>query len=730
MKPGRNDTCPCGSGKKYKKCCQGTSHAKTQREHVPAQAVPVTGLTPIEFSQMAVLFSAGRYLELENRTRSLLGQYPDSGFVWKVLATALQRQGKDALSAMQKAAALLPEDAEVHISLGNALQTLGRHDEAVASYRRSLSIKSDSADIYVLLGNALKELRRLDDAVASYRRALIIRPDYAEVHSNLGNALTDLGRLDDAVSSYRRAVALKPDYAEAHSNLGSALTDVGQLDDAMASCRRALAINPDFAQAHSNLGNALTGLGRLNEALACYRRALEIEPGHAKAHSDVGTALKDLGRFDEAVTSYRRALEIDADYADAHSNLLFAHNFLSDQPAEMLLDEALRFGKLVARQAHPFVHLQDFSASGRRLRVGLVSGDLRNHPVGYFVGSMLAALASSAASRMDIIAYPSYFRADALTQRIKACCRGWYSAVGLSDENLAQRIRDDGIDVLIDLSGHTAHNRLPMFAWKPAPVQVSWLGYFATTGVAEMDYLIADPWTVPPSEALHFSEKVWRLPETYLCFTPPDVNVQIASLPALANGYVTFGCFNNLTKMNDEVVALWSRVLLAVPESRLFLKTRQLDEEAVRKSVIERFAAQGIDAGRLILEGAVPRAELIASYNRVDIALDPFPYPGGTTTVEGLWMGVPAITRRGDRFLSRVGESIAHNAGLSDWIAVNDEDYVVKAACFAANLEALAGLRAGLRQQALAAPLFDASRFAQHFEEALWGMWNKYQEQR
>jgi predicted O-linked N-acetylglucosamine transferase (SPINDLY family) len=645
-----------------------------------------------ERNQLVALFNAGRYAELESRVHFLLEQYPHSGFVWNVLGTSLQVQGKESLPALQKAAELLPDYAEVHSNLGNALQNL----------------------------------RRLDDAVASYRRALEIKPDFAVAHNNLGIALQDLGRLDDAVASYRRALEIKPDYAEAHSNLGNVLQNLRRLDDAVASFHRALEIKPDYAVAHSNLGNALQDLGRFDDAVASYRRALEIKPDFVDAHNNLGNALRELGQLDYAAASYRRALEIKPDFAVAHSNLLFIHNHQSDLPPAILLAEARRFGNLVARQARAYTHWRNVPESGRCLRVGLVSGDLRDHPVCYFVEGMLAALASNASGLLKFIGYPSHFRTDALTQRIKACCQGWRSAVGLSDESLARLIRDDGIDILIDLSGHTAHNRLPIFAWKPAPVQASWLGYFATTGVAAIDYLIADPWTAPEAEETHFTEKIQRLPETYLCFTPPDVDVQVAPLPAFANGYITFGCFNNLSKMNDGVVALWARVLQAVPGSRLFLKTKQLNEAIVRQSVVERFAIHGIDAGRLILEGPAPRADLLTAYRRVDIALDPFPYTGGTTSVEALWMGVPVLTLAGDRFLSHTGESKLQNAGLPEWIASDADDYVALAVSHASDLQRLATLRNGLRQQVLASPLFDAPRFARHFEAALRGMWTQW----
>jgi protein O-GlcNAc transferase len=291
---------------------------------------------------------------------------------------------------------------------------------------------------------------------------------------------------------------------------------------------------------------------------------------------------------------------------------------------------------------------------------------------------------------------------------------------------VAQRIREDHIDILIDLAGHTGHNRLPLFAWKPAPVQVNWLGYFATTGVAAIDYLIADPWTLPETEEQNFTETIWRLPETRLCFTPPNVSIDVAPLPALERGYVTFGNFNNLAKMNDEVVFLWARILNAIPNSRLTLKTQHFNDPSVQENVFTRFEVHGVKRVQLILEGYAPRSDYLAAYNRVDIALDPFPYTGGTTTVEALWMGVPVLTLAGKQFLARQGVGLLMNAGLSDWVASDTEEYLEQAVAQANNLQHLASLRAGLRQQLLSSPVCDAQRFAQHFETALRSMWERW----
>ncbi len=362
----------------------------------------------------------------------------------------------------------------------------------------------------------------------------------------------------------------------------------------------------------------------------------------------------------------------------------------------------------------------------RVLRVGFVSGDMCAHPVGYFLLNFLAALNAHAAGRLELHAYFSHPVADEVSSRIQAQCHVWRQVHALDDEALVRQIREDRVDILIDLSGHTGENRLPAFAWKPAPVQATWLGYLGTTGVAAIDYLIADDWTLPPELEPHFTEKVWRLPRSYLCFTPPAEDGAIGPLPALTNGYVTFGSFNNLTKVSPDVVSLWARVLHAVPGSRLLLKTAQFIEPSVRQDVAQQFARHGITSSRLTLEPPVPRADYLKPYNRVDIALDPFPYPGITTSVECLWMGVPFVTLAGKTFMARQGVGLLSNAGLPDWVAADEDEYVKLAARRAGELHTLQRLRQELRTRVLASPIFDAPSFARNFEDAMRDMWRAW----
>ncbi|MEO8751342.1 MAG: tetratricopeptide repeat protein [Casimicrobiaceae bacterium] len=666
---------------------------------------------------------AGRIDDAVATLRLLLERNPGDPAGHFNLGNALKQQGNrgDAIASYHKALAIAPDYANARFNLAVTLQELGRLDEAVEGYQRVLQVAPQFASAHMHLGSVLRELGRPQEAAASFRSAVTAAPGLAMAHCNLGNMQRELGHRDEAVASYRQALTIDPESADLHFNLGTALKELGRSNDAIASFSTAVRLQPDHGGAHTNLGSLYRDLGRLGEAEAHLRRAVESEPESAEAHNNLGNTLKSLRRFDEAIAQYRRALRIKPDAWVAHSNLLLAMNYAGTGTAAERLEAAKHFGRRVQASARPSA--APAPRLPRRpdvLRVGMVSGDFLGHPVGYFLQGLLRECGGR---RLELFAYPTHDAADEMTAALRRSFSAWKPLTGLGDEAAAQMIRADGVHVLLDLSGHTARNRLPLFGWKPAPVQASWLGYFATTGIAEMDYVLGDPCVTPASEERQFTERIWRLPESYLCFTPPAVALAVGTLPALASGRVTFGCFNNLDKMNDEVVALWSRVLHAVAGSRLFLKTLQLADAGVRAETLRRFAAAGIADDRLVLEGPSPRADLLAAYGRVDIALDPFPYPGGTTTAEGYWMGVPAITRRGDRFLSRVGETIAHNVGLPDWIADDDDDYVAKAVHLASNRNDLAALRARLRSQALASPLFDARRFSGHFEAALWGMW-------
>lgn len=684
------------------------------------------------------LLKQGMVLEQERQPEEALRHYDSAIALMPELARAHFNRGtilldrgdaQQALAAFTKAVQYKPDSAGAHFNMGAAHARLDRHELALPAYRRALELRPDFAEAHMALGAALEELGQDEEAITSYRHALVIKPDYTEAHDKLAHLLVRLDRFDEAAVCFRQVLARDAGNVDALNSLGLILNLRGHLHEAVRQYRLAVELKPDFLAAHGNLGNVLMDLHLFGDAAESYRRVLELNPNSADAHNNLGSALKDLGHLGKALASYRTAMSINPDLAVAHSNFLMVQNYLSEQTPEYLLEEARRFGETVSRLAPPPAPLKNSPMIDRCLRVGFVSADLSAHPVGYFIESVIAALAVEASGRLDLFAYSNSLASDEVTARIKSHLQGWHSVADQSDASLAQRIRDDRIDILIDLSGHTGGNRLPAFAWKAAPVQISWLGYFATTGLSAIDYLIADPWTLPENLERQFTEKILRLPETRLCFTPPSLDLNTGPLPALTNGYVTFACFNALPKMNDSVVALWARILHAVPRSRLHLMASQLNEASNQRMTLSRFAAHGIDAEQLIIQGPVPRAKYLETYRHVDLALDPFPYTGGTTTAEALWMGIPVLTLAGSTFLSRQGVGLLTNANLPEWIANDADDYVNLAVSHAGDLQRLSRLRASLRSQVLASPIFDAPRFARHFEAALRGAWRSWCEQ-
>ena len=571
---------------------------------------------------------------------------------------------------------------------------------------------------------ALHEKGNLSAAEKAYKKAIKTDGSLAEAYNNLADVLSNRGRLGEADACYKKLIRLRPGFAAAYFNRGHVLAEMGRQEEAVASYDKAIELDPTFVLAHLNRGNALTELGKLREALRDYDEAVRLKPDFAEAYKNRGNVLRDLGKPQEAVQSYENSIRYRPGYLTPHSNLLATLNYIPRVAAEYALATAHSFGRLVTEKAKSPFETYRCLSTPERLKVGFVSGDLRNHPVGYFLETVLAQINPH---KIELIAYPTTSEMDELSERIKSSFEGWKPVDRLSDQIAAEVIHDDGVHILLDLSGHSGNNRLPLFGWKPSPIQVSWLGYWATTGLNEMDYLIGDPYVTPPEDEQHFTETIWRLPETRWCFSPPDVEVEITAPPALENGYVTFGCFNHFAKINDNVIEKWAKVLRKTPSSRLLLKSIQYLDQSICESVIKSFKARGIGPEFIKLEAVEAREKYFEAYNRVDIALDPFPFNGGTVSVEGLWMGVPVLTLAGYSLVSRQGAGILMNAGLSNWIADDEEEYIYKATQFASNLENLATLRAGLRSQVLKSPVFDARRFAQNFENALWKMWKRHQ---
>jgi protein O-GlcNAc transferase len=628
-----------------------------------------------------------------------------------------------ARTCYEAALSRMPRHADAWHLLGVLAMQEQRHADALDLISHAIEI-SPQATYFDNLGSALRNWGKHAAAVESYEQAIALDPNHFRAHNNLGMALLDMHLPAAAAASFRNALAIDSNFAEAHSNLGNVLRELGEPGAAADHCRKAIALQPGFGQAYNNLGNALKAQDKLADAVACYEQALTLLPLEPQVALNLGIVRRETNDYAAALAAFRQAIALRPSWGEAWSNLLFTLSFAQDIAPRDYLTEAVAFGRITAAQARPFTDWLVDRGAGAPLRIGFVSGDLRTHPVGFFLEGVLAHLDPA---RVQLCAYSTRPFEDALTQRLKPRFAQWRTLVGLSDAAAAATIRNDGVHILFDLSGHTDSNRLPVFAWKPAPVQVSWIGYFASTGLAAVDYVLGDEWVLPPDETEHFIERPWRLPHGYLCFTPPEpaVDIDVAAIEDSTRP-LTFGCFSDLVKVNDRVVAVWSRILRAVPDARVFLKAQQLADESQRAATLARFAAYGIEPDRILMEGPSPRAEYLSAYNRVDISLSPFPYPGGTTTAESLWMGVPVLCRRGDRFLGHLCESVLHSVDLGDWIAADEDNYVAKAVAVARDGQARAALRRGLRERVLGSSLCDPNRFARTLENEFERMWRAY----
>ena len=565
---------------------------------------------------------------------------------------------------------------------------------------------------------------RLAEAEAIYRQILAVQPRHAGALHLLGVLAHQTRRNDVAVDLIRQAIAIVPENADFHSNLGIAFSAEERWEDAIAAYRRALQIQPDSAVAHYNLGIALKALGRMDEAIAAYQQALRLKPDYStKVENNLAIVFRDTGRLDEALACYRRALAFDPRHAVTQSNLIYTLHFHPGHDMASIAGEQRRWEREFAeplRKSHrPHANDRD---PDRRLRIGYVSPNFSRHVICHFLTPLLEAHDHAG---FEIHGYASVPVQDAITERMKKTADVWRDVLGVADEALAERIREDKIDILVDLTQHMGHNRLLVFARKPAPVQVAWLGYPGSTGLPEMDCRLTDAQMEPEGAAWSESvEMPVRLPDSWFCFDPIEEFPEPGVLPAQRAGHVTFGCLNTFCKVNDAVLERWVGVMRAVENSRLLLRCPQ---GAAQARVREFFAARGIAAERLeLVAWTTTRTEFLKLFDRMDIALDPFPYNGGTTTCETLWMGIPVLTLPGEGIVARIGLSILSACGMPEFVAHTEEEYVRLAAGLAADLPRLADLRATLRVRMKASAFMDGPRFAKNMEHAYREMWRAW----
>jgi len=591
----------------------------------------------------------------------------------------------------------------------------GRLAEAEAIYRQILSAQPNDPNALHLLGLVSHQIGRGDQAVDLIRRAIAANPGIADIHANLAVVLSEQGQIDEAIDAYRRALELNPSPAGRHSSLARLLHQVGRFAEAIAAFRQAAALQPDSAEAPYNLAKALHENDEFDEAIVLYRKALALRPDYAQAFNNLGNALKETGQVTEAIECYRRAVDLKAS-PRAASNLLYALYFLPEDDPTRIRREHDAWAQTQARPsprtADPATRDRD-AGSSTRIRIGYVSPDFRRHVVGF---NMLPLFREHDHGGFEIFCYSNVPSPDELTDRFRSYADQWRDIQSLTDDQAADVIRADRIDILVDLALHMSDNRLPVFARKPAAVQATFAGYPGTTGLRTVDYRLTDPYLDPPgNQDNDFVETPIRLPDSFWCYDPPSHEPPVNELPAASNGFITLGCLNNFSKVNALILELWARILAAVDRSRLLmLAPPGSSRDRVRHHLLDR----GIDPARVEFVFRQPREQYLRTYHRIDLGLDTFPYNGHTTTIDSLWMGVPVVSLAGSGAVSRGGLSILSNICLSELAASSPDEFVRIAVALAGELSRLAELRRTLRTRLLSFPLTNAKRFARNIEAA------------
>lgn len=635
-----------------------------------------------------------------------------------VLAQDEQAWG-EAESLASRALKTEPDNPIFLNSLGNALIAQGRTDEAIDALTKAAAAAPAEADIVFNLGNAYREAGRYDEASAQYRKTVELRPGHLGAYNNLAVVLRAKGDPESALTVLIEALAHAPKSAELRFNVGNAMQAVGRRDAAESSYRRALELNPKHAEARVNLGQVLLQAGRKAEAEQEFRKAIAVNPNLAQAY--VGLAdLVDTGDMN-AVAHRRAILELKPDLPAIRSSLLMCLQYDPTVTRAEIAAEHKAFGKMFDRTDKPAYKTRavDFTPD-RKLNIGIVSGDFRFHAMLFFAFPVLAARDKA---QWHLTCYSTTAHPDDFTADFRKTSDRWRDVRHLNSDDLARLIVADGIDILIDLSGHAPHNRLPAFAAKPAPLQAAWGDYVDTRGLKAIDILLGDGIHTPPADEKYYVERIVRLPKDYICYQPPDYAPPVSIAPCLARGYVTFGCFSEVTKISPATVARWAKVLRAVPTAKFLANSRMYADGAVQGKLISQLLDAGIGAERIQISTGGSHDEFLAQYAEVDVILDTAPYSGGLTTCESLLMGVPVLTVTGDRFCGRHATAHLTHGGHPEGVCATEDELVEKAVKLAANLGELAVLRTSLREKFLASPLCDVAGFADAFYASLRAEW-------
>jgi predicted O-linked N-acetylglucosamine transferase (SPINDLY family) len=669
-----------------------------------------------------VMHQGGQYDEAKSAYKKVLKKSPNNFQALHFLGLAEFQTGHlDAgIRSLKRALIEDPKSAQAHSDMGSVLNAAQRYDEALIACDKAIVLDPTLVFAHANRGNVLITLARYDEAIASLDKAIELDPSHADSWNDRGNALHKLGRYDEALQSYAQAITVDPLHDVAFINRATTLKELKRFDEAVACYDRALSIGKRPMEAGLARAEILLAMKNVEGALATCTALLKIAPDSVPALTLLGNCMASLGDADTATALHSRALALQPDYEAAISSKVFSMDFCSD--ADFQSQQGVRASwwqhvgaRLYKRFAAPFANDRD---PERRLVIGYVSADFRHHSAAF---SFRPVIENHDRSKFEVICYSGVVLPDQATKSFEAIADKWRDSSQWTDNQLADAIRADKVDILIDLSGHSAGNRLRVFARKPAPVQVTAWGHATGTGLPVIDYLLADPVAVPTEVRPFYAEAIYDLPSIVI-IEPPPAGLHSPELPFDRNGYLTYGSLNRISKVSDAAIAVWSRIMTGNPTSRLILKDHQIDDPAVRQTLLAKFAAQGVTADRITLLGSTTRQAHLETLRQIDLGLDPFPQAGGVSTWEALHMGVPVVSKLGNTVASRVGSAILSAAGLPEFIATDDDRYIQIA--LDPDRERLRSIRRGL-------PAFIAERcgpaaYTRAVEDAYRTMWRRW----
>ncbi len=686
----------------------------------------------MKIQKAVTLHQAGRLFEAKTAYETYLKKTPRDFDAWHLLGVLHNQIGQpiDAAECLGRALALRPDDLQVCNDLGCALAMINRPADAIPYFERVVATSPQDISARRNLGTAMIAAGKNKGAIEHFQKIIELHPSDAMAHGNLGAALAAENRTEDALFHLKQAVAIKPHFPEAHYNLGTLFSRLGKRVEAIRHLEVAVAQKTSYAEAHHNLGNALAATDQWESAVRHFEKAIALKPDSAERFFSLANALTEQDRCEEAIANYRKALSLATNHADAYSNLLFLHGYRASLPPGEFLSLARGWETACVQEPNRTAarnkKFQRKPLAGRRMKIGYVSGDFRQHAVSYFAEQLFR---NHDKSKVELFAYSNSAKDDAVTARLQALVEHWVPINDASDAEVLAHMATDQIDILIDLSGHTSNNRLHVVAQRAAPVQCHYIGFFASTGLTEMDYWIGDEILTPAETADHFSEQLWRLPRPWVSYEG-KTDAPRPERQQTDKGEIWLGSFNNLRKLSPATLDVWAALLLALPEGRLLLKTKQFADAANQRRILDFMAERSIPAGRIKLEDGQTTPDWhshMASYNRLDIALDPVGgVGGGTTTCDALWMAVPVITLMGDRMASRMTASMLQAIGHPEWIARSNADYIDTIVALARNPALRQDLRGGLRSQMSRSTLCDPLDLARSLEDAYLQMFEQW----